>query len=262
MPFPICLTLDVDAEAGVIGRDGANAARPVALSAGRYGPKTALPHILDLLDKHGVPATFFVPGWTADHYHDAIAECARRGHEVAHHGYHHTRPDSFSTARAERDELERGIVAIERATGCRPAGYRSPAWELSPYTLRLLVDLGFQYSSNMMDADGPYLHQLDVEGGPLVELPVSWTLDDWPFFNARPETPPNRVGEIWSGEFAALYARPGAAFVLTMHPEVIGRPGRLDMLDRLVAHLRESEGVEFLRCAELAAATLKAAGMG
>jgi peptidoglycan/xylan/chitin deacetylase (PgdA/CDA1 family) len=261
MPFPICLTFDVDAEAGVIGRDGTNAERPVALSAGRYGPKTALPHILDLLDRHGARATFFVPGWTADHHRDAVAECARRGHEVAHHGYHHVRPDSFPTARAERDELERGIEALERAAGCRPAGYRSPAWELSPYTLRLLADLGFAYSSNMMDADGPYVHELDG-GGRLAELPVSWTLDDWPFFNSRPETPPNRVGEVWYGEFAALRERPGAAFVLTMHPEVIGRPARLAMLDRLVTHLRESETVEFLRCADLAAATLATAGEG
>jgi peptidoglycan/xylan/chitin deacetylase (PgdA/CDA1 family) len=262
MPFPICLTFDVDAEAGVIGRDPQNAERPVALSAGRYGPQTALPRILDLLDRHDGRATFFVPGWTADHHRDAIAECARRGHEVAHHGYHHVRPDSFSTVRAERDELERGIAAIERATGQRPAGYRSPAWELSSYTLRLLAELGFRYSSNMMDADGPYLHQLDGDCGPLVELPVSWTLDDWPFFGSRPEAAPSHVAETWLGEFEALREREGAALVLTMHPEVIGRPGRLAMLDPLISHMRTVEGVAFLRCAELAAAALQAAGTG
>ncbi len=251
--LPVCLTFDVDAEAGVMGRDPQNAERPVALSAGRYGPRAALPRILDLLDRHGVRATFFVPGWTADHHRDAIAECARRGHEVAHHGYHHVRPDSFPTVRAEREELERGIAAIERAAGGRPAGYRSPAWELSTYTLRLLAELGFRYSSNMMDADGPYTHRLDAETPPLVELPVSWTLDDYPYFGSRPEASPARVEEIWRGEFDALLKIEGASFVLTMHPEVIGRPGRLAMLDRLVGHMRRFQDVTFYRCDKLAA---------
>ena len=248
--FPVCLTFDIDAEAGVLARDPANAQRPVALSAGRYGPQTALPHILDLLDRHALPATFFVPGWTADHHTEAIAECARRGHEIAHHGYHHVRPDSFASAGAEREELERGIAALESATGERPIGYRSPAWELSPHTLSLLAELGFRYSSNMMDADGPYRHS---DPASLVELPVSWTLDDWPFFGARPEATPARVEEIWRGEFDALRGRPGAAFVLTMHPQIIGRPARLAMLDRLVAYIKGRDGVEFLRCRDLAA---------
>jgi peptidoglycan/xylan/chitin deacetylase (PgdA/CDA1 family) len=249
--LPVCLTFDVDAEAGVLARDPANADRPVALSAGRYGPVTALPRILDLLDARNVPATFFVPGWTADHHSDAIAACARRGHEIAHHGYHHVRPDTFASEADERAELERGIAAIERATGVRPAGYRSPAWELSPRTLSLLVDLGFAYSSNMMDADGPYRH--DIDGRPLVELPVSWTLDDFPFFAARPEAAPASVEAIWSAELDAMRSIEGAAFILTMHPQIIGRPARLAMLDRLITHLRSLPDLTFTRCADLAA---------
>ncbi len=250
-PFPVCLTFDVDAEAGVLGRDPANADRPVALSAGRYGPQTALPHILDLLDKHEVTATFFVPGWTAEHHTDAIAECAKRGHEIAHHGYHHVPPSSFANAEEEREELERGIAAIAEATGARPTGYRSPAWELSPHTLGLLASLDFSYSSNMMDADGPYEHELEGDAG-LIELPVSWTLDDYPFFMARPERTPAEVEEIWRDEFDALREREGAAFVLTMHPQIIGRPGRLAMLDTLIAYMRHAGAAEFFRCAELA----------
>ena len=97
-----------------------------------------MPLILDLLDKHDAKATFFVPGWTADNHTAAIAECAKRGHEVAHHGYHHVPPSTFANAEEEREELERGIEAIEKATGVRPVGYRSPAWELSTHTLDLL----------------------------------------------------------------------------------------------------------------------------
>ena len=247
--FPVCITFDIDAEAGVLARDPANAGRPVVISAGRYGPRAALPHILDLLDRHEVPATFFVPGWTADHHTDAVAECARRGHEIAHHGYHHIRPDRLESADAEREELERGSAAIESATGERPAGYRAPNWELSPNTLPLLAQLGFAYSSNMMDADGPYRH---VDQPSLAELPVSWTLDDWPHFGERPEAPPARVGEIWRAEFDAQRRREGAAFMLAMHPQIIGRPARLAMLDRFIEHIKSYGAIEFLRCRELA----------
>ncbi|MCH7580651.1 MAG: hypothetical protein IIB22_10450, partial [Chloroflexi bacterium] len=154
----------------------------------------------------------------------------------------------------ELEGLERGIDAITKATGVRPVGYRSPAWELSPHTLGLLAGLEFAYSSNMMDADGPYEHKQDGGAG-LVELPVSWTLDDYPFFMARPERTAAEVEEIWRDEFDALGERQDAAFVLTMHPQIIGRPGRLAMLDRLVAYIRHSGDAEILRCDELAGQT-------
>ena len=138
-----------------------------------------------------------------------------------------------------------------------PVGYRSPAWELSPHTLGLLGGLAFAYSSNMMDADGPYLHEPDGNAGAagLVELPVSWTLDDYPFFAARPERTASEVEEIWRDEFDALGERQDAAFVLTMHPQIIGRPGRLEMLDRLVSYIHNTGNAELLRCDELAAQT-------
>ena len=166
------------------------------------------------------------------------------------HGYHHIRPDRLASADAEREELERGTAAIESATGERPVGYRAPNWELSPNTLPLVAELGFAYSSNMMDADGPYRH---TDHPSLAELPVSWTLDDWPHFGERPEAPPARVGEIWRAEFDAQRKREGAAFMLAMHPQIIGRPARLAMLDRFVEHIKSSAAVEFLRCRELAA---------
>ena len=117
----------------------------------------------------------------------------------------------------------------------------------------------------MMDADGPYEHDLDLGGGDaaesggalnaearLLELPVSWTLDDYPHFMSRPERTVAEVEEIWRDEFDALREREGAAFILTMHPQVIGRPGRLAMLDSLVAYIRHSGDAEFFRCDEFA----------
>ena len=269
-PFPVLLTFDLDAESGALAADAGNAARPGVLSVGQYGAKVGVYRILRLLERHHLPATFFIPGWVVDHYPDAVAAIHAAGHEIAHHGYTHEAPAGQSKEE-ERRALLMGIASIERATGQRPLGYRSPSWDFSPQTLDLLQEHGFLYSSNFMDSDGPYRHPGDI-----VELPVQWLLDDAPFFLfrapfSRPIQPLSVAYETWSEEFQALYdehqdpapPRPGQApdtgkcFVLTLHPQLIGRPSRVAMLDRLLFHMQDFPGARFLRCADLARAWLK-----
>ncbi len=264
--FPLMLTFDLDAESGVLARDPANAQRPGVLSRGRYGPRVALFRILDLLGREGIPATFFIPGWVIDHHPKAAAAVRDAGHEISHHGYHHTPPGTLDLA-SERTELEQGIQAIETLTGQRPVGYRSPSWDFSPQTLALLREHGFLYSSNFMDDDGPYLHPPSAGAPPLVELPVQWLLDDWPFFGYRPPdlfglTPPSAVYEIWTEELAGLHAETGKCLVLTMHPQVIGRPSRLRMLERFITFARSLPQLEFRSCRDVARAMLAASPVG
>ena len=269
-PFPVLLTFDLDAESGALAQDPANADRPGVLSIGQYGARVGVFRLLRLLERHRVPATFFVPGWVVDRYPDAVAAIHAGGHEVAHHGYTHQAPAS-QTPDEERRSLELGIASIERVTGRRPEGYRSPSWDFSPQTLNLLKECGFLYSSNFMDHDGPYEHMNGI-----VELPVQWLLDDAPFFLFRPPYSRPISGlsvayETWSEEFQALYdehqspAPPvpgqapehGKSFVLTMHPQLIGRPSRVAMLDRLIHFIQDFEGARFLRCADAARLWLK-----
>jgi peptidoglycan/xylan/chitin deacetylase (PgdA/CDA1 family) len=84
--------------------------------------------------------------------------------------------------------------AIARLCGRRAQGYRSPAWDLSPHTLELLIQHGFYYESSMMGHDhSPYrVRQGDVielqkpmqfgDKTPLIEMPISWSQDDHPHF--------------------------------------------------------------------------------
>ena len=249
--FAVAFTFDFDAEEGIIGGDPANADRPGVLSQGTYGTKVAVPLVLELLAAKGVTATFFIPGRVAERHPGRVEAIVAAGHEVAHHGYTHTSPTSLS--RDEEDlELAKGSEVL-RSFGTEVIGYRSPAWDFSKATLGLLEKHGFAYSSNLMDDLRPYRH----EGKDLVELPIQWILDDaahfW--FDGRESwtrriSTPSEVREIWEAEFAGIRDL-GGAFVLTMHPQVIGRPSRLALLDGFIAHVRRHTDVWVTTCREM-----------
>ena len=151
--------------------DADNASRPVVLSQGAYGPRVAVPLILEILERHGVTATFFVPGRLAERYPGRVRDIVARGHEVAHHGYRHVAPNGMSEA-DELDELRRGRHVLE-GLGATVIGYRAPDWKVSPRTVELLGGEGFRYSSNFIDDVRPYRHP----GSSVAELPVHWILD-------------------------------------------------------------------------------------
>lgn len=249
----VVLSFDVDAETLWLIADPANAHKPGLLSMGHYGPTVGVPLILDLLARHGLHASFFVPGWTAEQYPAMMRAIVAAGHEIGHHGWIHETPTSL-TAAAEREVMERGLRAIEATAGVRPVGYRSPAWEFSANTLGLLSEYGFQYSSNLMDTFLPYRHPETQ----VMELPVQWILDDAPFFLFRPSgaTRPIQPAAValqaWQEEFAGIYEYGGLCMV-TMHPQLSGRPGRVQMLERFIAAARAMpEPVWFATGAEVA----------
>src|SRR6185295_6241969 len=144
--FPLFLTFDLDAETMWTGRDAAYASRPILMSQGAYGWKVGSGRVLDLLDRYGIKATFFVPGLIIDQREALMDEILRRGHELAHHSYSHTWIVNLSPEQ-EREEMERGFEAIRRVTGKAPRGYRAPASEISDITLALMKQYKLGYSS-------------------------------------------------------------------------------------------------------------------
>ncbi|MBI2878023.1 MAG: polysaccharide deacetylase [Candidatus Tectomicrobia bacterium] len=264
----VCLTLDFDAMSVWLGTFGATS--PSMISRGEFG-RVGAERLLALLRPWGIRATWFVPGHTVETFPELVQRIADEGHEIGHHGYCHENPALLSQEE-ERAVLERGIDAIRRVAGKPPVGYRSPAWDLSACTLDLLLEHGFLYDSSLMaqdftpyycrvgdqaPKDGPYLFGREIE---LVEIPVTWGLDDFPPFEyvwtAKGINPglsaPSQVYEVWSGDFDYLYERLGAGvFCLTLHPQVIGRGHRLLMLERLLQHMRERIGVSFRTMADV-----------
>jgi len=261
----VCLTFDFDAESLYLGymerlrsegdrRQFAQTLTPI--SRGQYGAKVGIFRVLRFLESQDIPATFFVPGFTADRYPDIVREIARRGHELANHGYYHENPTEFiGDPEKERSILRRANETLEILNGIRPVGYRSPGWDLNPYTPELLLKEGMLYDSSLMDQERPYILARDGQAK-LIELPIDWLLDDYVHFQFSPPTipglsAPSKVLEIWQGEFDG-YHEDGGCFTLTMHPQVIGRSHRMQMLAQLVRHMKEKPGVWFTTCGEVA----------
>ena len=245
-------TFDVDAESPWLAMDPENANRPGLLSLARYGPRVGVPLILDVLRRNGVHGTFFVPGVNVEIYPESVAAIVVGGHELALHGYTHTSPADLSRGE-EAAELDRAYELLT-GVGGKVTGYRSPSWDVSGDTLDLLEAKGLRYSSQFMDDLRPYRHP----GRRIVELPIQWLLDDWPHFAwaaqdaARTIRGTSEVEEIWTEELEGI-RRLGGSFVLTMHPQVIGRPSRIAMLDRLIDHTLSLGDVWVTTCDEIAA---------
>jgi peptidoglycan/xylan/chitin deacetylase (PgdA/CDA1 family) len=242
-------TFDLDAETLWMAR---GIHEPVTLSQGRFGVVEALPQILTLLRAADMRASFFIPAWVAARYPDAVRAIAAGGHEIGCHGDEHERVTDLPPGR-EREILKKSVEVLTPLGGKRPIGYRAPAWQLSAETLSLLASEGFLYSSNMMDRLVPYLHPA-VGGRTLVEIPVSWVLDDAPFFlfsGQRGMQAPGPVLQGWLTEFEGITAVHGVT-TFTFHPQLIGRPSRLACLRELIEHVRHAPRVWIATLAEIA----------
>jgi len=228
MSTQISITVDVDGEAGLPDGGRGYEDRLSSRSERTFGLTRGLPRVLEVLDEFAVTATFYVPGITAQRHAGELEALDATRHEIGHHGHTHRRPDLLDAGEQRADVLD-GAAALASITGRRPSGYRAPAWELTAQTLDVLVECGFAFDSSLMGDDRPYL--LRTGGGALVELPVHWSLDDAPHFAHTTDV--NGLLSVWQAE---LYAarREGRHITFTLHPEILGRAHRVDVLRRLL----------------------------
>ena len=264
----VCLTFDFDTQSGFIAR---GMTTPTPLSRGEFGLVGAR-RILALLKSSGIRATWFIPGFTIESHVGACEAVVRDGHEVAHHSWAHIPPAQQSREEEEAD-LVRANDAIARLTGRKARGYRSPSWDLSENTIDLLLAHGFLYDSSLMGADyWPYRARRGDQaelGKPyrfgeetaLIEMPISWSLDDYPHFEfvRTPTTvlpglhSARTVMENWRDEFSYMQQTvEWGVLTYTMHPYVIGRGYRMLALEGLVKDLTAA-GAVFMTMADDAA---------
>ena len=241
----VLLSFDVDNETVFGLRDGEAQVGP--MSEGEYGARVALPRVLRLLDREEIPASFFFPAWSlklAPEQADLI-QGSEQDHEIAVHGWIHERNTELDGP-TERRLLEQAVATLTEITGTRPVGYRAPSWNHSPNTLDIVRDLGFLYESSLMADDRPYELMADGEPTGLVELPVSWTLDDAPPFNPRGASyaNPRDIAQVWIDDFDRAWDE-GTLFLLTMHPHRIGHRSRIVALELLLDHIQTQPDVWF-----------------
>ncbi|MBZ6075718.1 polysaccharide deacetylase family protein [Microvirga puerhi] len=245
---------DVDAESVWIGMDPKNTERLVTMSYGGYEARVGVPKLLEVLARHEVKATFFITGWTVEAHPAMCEDILAGGHEVAHHGYLHLRPEPGNID-VMAEEVDRGLEALKRVLGIVPKGYRAPGGESYTEFLELLADRGFQYSSSWRDDIRPYRHVLPRGAGP-IEIPVNYSFDDWNFgmthrSGSRALFGREDVLGIWKDEFEQTRDW-GGVTTMVMHPQVSGRPMRIRILDQFLTHVRSYEDVWFATGAEIA----------
>jgi len=274
------LGIDVDAVAAWLGTFG-GADSPHDISRGMFAGEIGSLRLLELLDRYQLKSTWFIPGHSIETFPDEMAEVVKRGHEVGLHGYSHENPLAMSPTQ-EADVLDKCIELITDLSGQRPTGYAAPWWELSKATPDLLLARGVKYDHSMMHKDfqcyrlrvGDSWTPIDyslpaaqwmkpLQRGTvsrLIEIPVSWYLDDLPpmmFIKKAPNSHgfmnPRDIEELWREQFDWVYREyEEAVFSICLHPDVAGRPQVLSMLERLLDHILRHPGVQFKTMNEIA----------
>jgi maleate isomerase len=264
----VLICVGFDAMALWIAR-GARGAR--ALSRGEFGGRVGAWRLLDLLDRHSVTSTWFVPGHTAETFPEVTREVVARGHEVANHGYMHEDFERLTFGEIQ-SVVRRGAAALEGVTGQRPVGMRAPVGDFDGRLFEFLVEEGYEYDSSMWDGEYSlyWARGLDIvrDDGPvkfgspvdLVEVPLSLMMQDFVYLEAdlgqmglNGRSTPRQVEEIWREQFDYMYERePGGVLNVTIHPQTIGRGSRAAMLERFLEHCASRPGTRFTTCAAVA----------
>lgn len=250
------------------------------ISRGEFGA-VAVPRILKLLGSRSVPATFFIPGHTIEAYPDVCRMVVDAGCEVGLHGYAHEM-NALQTEAEERAAMARSLELVEGLTGSRPMGYRAPAGDLTQQTIELLLENDITYDSSLMGHDHrPYRVRVGDEfpddAAPrwgqetnLIELPWSWTNDDYPYLEfvafrrmimpglARPED----MFSNWFGDVKWMTRElTGGVVTFVFHPQVIGRGHRLLALEDFLDQVADL-GVQFNSMAAVANAVASGTEFG
>ncbi|MBX9907892.1 MAG: polysaccharide deacetylase [Beijerinckiaceae bacterium] len=258
----VALSFDADHETNELRDGGKSVGR---LSWGQYGTRVGVPRILEMLKREDIKASFFVPAVAALLHPDEQRRVIAEGHEIGLHGWIHE-VNTAVPPEKERELHFRAADTLEKITGIRPVGMRTPSWDFSEVTLAIQRELGLLYDSSLFADDDPY--ELIDRGEPtgMVELPVEWIRDDAVYFNMnrfqslRPYTAPEAVYDIFRREFDGAYEA-GGLFLLTMHPHIITYRSRFWILEKLIAHAKARGSVWFARHDEIAAYVKGQAGL-
>jgi peptidoglycan/xylan/chitin deacetylase (PgdA/CDA1 family) len=261
----VSITPDFDAQSAWIGGFGLSS--PSYLSRGEFGAEVGVPRLLDVLSRYSIPSTFFVPGHSMVTFPHRLEQIMTKGHEIASHGCYHEAIPKLDPER-ERELMVKQLEQYKTMVGGRPRGYRSPAWDFSDITLKLLEEFGFEWDSSLMGRDFEPYHPREVEvhleeasifgvESKILEFPVSWFLDDWPtseYVAGISEGLHDHevVFRRWKDMFDFARELDGpSVYNLTIHPQVIGRAHMIQVLDKLLKYISGFPEVWFVTLSQV-----------
>jgi peptidoglycan/xylan/chitin deacetylase (PgdA/CDA1 family) len=227
--------------------------RPIPLSAREYGVIKGLPRVLDVLDRHNVPATFFFAAVNANLHPDAVEQVKKRTRdEIGLNGWMRENLAQLNDPIREQRLLDDSIAVLTRISGKRPAGWRAPSWTFSRHTVGVLQKAGFLYDSTLLGRDEPYEIIAAGQATGLIELPLNAILNDEPYFTTSRSFPaPEWIFKVYQDEFDVAY-REGTMLMLTLHPHVSGHRSRITHFDNLLTYMKSKPGVWFATAEQIA----------
>ena len=190
----------------------------------------------------------------AERYPDMVKKIDALGHEVGFHGYDHEA--GMYTDRTTEEWIrvvERSQEVFQRLIGKPAVGYVATSCDFQADAPRIWhQQLGFQYSSSMRGDDRPYRWDFGQGATDFIEIPARWELDDYPAFVYSYDPPQPRgqdrvssyrgVLSNWKHEFDGYYAL-GGCMCWMLHPQIIGIPGRAQLLEEIIDYMRERPDV-------------------
>jgi peptidoglycan/xylan/chitin deacetylase (PgdA/CDA1 family) len=214
--------------------------------------KETLPRMLDMLDKHGIKATYFAESWSLHVYPDAARELLRRGHEVAWHGFQH---ETWHQLSKEEEELnfEKSFAAAGEL-GVEYKGFRPPGGKINERTYELCRKHGIEYTSP--------LGHLGIERG-VVVLPFEWKGVDALYYMDKfsgireshglpKETlPPEAFEEFLLSKLDEM-KRTGGYTSILFHPFLQTDDDKFQVLDHVLGRLAsEKDSIWLAPCCEV-----------
>jgi peptidoglycan/xylan/chitin deacetylase (PgdA/CDA1 family) len=199
-----------------------------SISWADYGATTGIWRLLDILDRHAMPATVGVSGLIAERHPDTVLAAHAAGHEIAAHSYTQDVIPGRLGPDEERANIERCTAILEQLTGTRPTGWLSPRATATRRTPDLLAESGYVWSGDYSDRELPYVRT--TAHGPLVCIMHS-DFTDVRGAMAGPRT----FRDVHLDLLDYLLRRPGPGILsLTVHAHVGGRPLLADMVEQIL----------------------------
>ncbi|HVZ53447.1 MAG TPA: polysaccharide deacetylase family protein [Pseudolabrys sp.] len=195
-----------------------------ALSWGNYGSTQGIERLLRVLDRTKTRASIMVSGVLAERYPDHVRAIVKAGHEYCAHSWAQDVVPASLSPEEDEHNIKKTTDILTAVTGLRPRGWISPRGTPSESTVRNLVLAGYEWHSDVLDGDRPYVQRFDA--GDITAIPFTMDINDLPHAMRFGRTPQQFVDMFDAYLAHTLKADDGPIIIdVTAHGHCYGRPG-------------------------------------